>query len=232
MARKPFTPKPASAPEKSLDEQLAQSAIAEAESIEEQVELTINGKPIPPEFAHAVVYSMTDQGKAEAQATDALTRPSGAQVLSGPWEKSLQRKADAEVWDGFDPLREAVDAVRQPGMDYRFISDRVLNRRGRRGWEPVTGKDGKPVKVAGMSLGTMPVESAERRNAHYQRVGNDQLETAAQEYELQQSKAIREAKVRGMAPLRVGEEVVDNHAHPGMVTPVGVQTVRGGVAAE
>jgi hypothetical protein len=235
MARKPFQPKP-------LDEQLGAgpaigvpiagdaAAIAEAESIETDPKAgwTVNGKPIPLEFAHLIDFKMTDQGIAEARAHDAAmpVKASGIRFNS-KFDRDLERKAGAEVWDSFDPLREAVDGVREPGMNYRFLSDRAVKRRGRRGWEPVIGENGDPVKVADMVLGRMPEEKAEQRNAHYREVGNERLRDAGEQYELDQAKAIRDAKVRGFAPLRAGETVADNHDHPGMVIETGVRTQRG-----
>jgi len=222
--RKPFEPKP--------EAEASVASIAEAESFDG--ELTVNGKPIPPEFAHVINYAMTDQGQAEARAKDAARgmTPSGASVTRDAWDATLEHKAEAQVWDSFDPLEEAVAKVREPGMAYRFLSDRVTKRRGRCGWEAVAGKDGNAVTVAGMTLGKMPIEAADKRNAHYQQVGNEMLRDAAERYEEEQAKLIRQAKVKGLAPLRAGERLNDNHAHPGMVTPVGFQTSRGDYGGE
>jgi hypothetical protein len=207
-----------------------ESGIAEAEAIDAPAVLTVNGKPIDPAFAHAINYAMTDQGIAEAKArAEAGPKPSGVTVGDGPFEKALQRKAEAQVWDSFDPLKEAVDQVRQPGMTYRFLDDKVLKRRGRRGWEPVLDKDGKPVEVAGMRLGAMPAEYADKRNAHYREIGNEQLANAAERYQEDQAKLIRDAGVKGMSPLRIGETLSDNFAHPGMRSQVGVHATRGAI---
>lgn len=223
--RKAFEPK-----ESALDAKLAQTdaaAIAEADAIDEPRILHVSGKPIPPEFAHAITYQMTDEGQAEARAKDAKgPKPSGVQVISGEFERQLERKADAQTWDSFDPLREAVDSVREPGMAYRFLADRSVKRRGRRGWEPVIVK-GDPVKVADMVLAKMPEAKAERRNAHYREIGNERLRDSAAQYEQDQAKAIRDANVKGFAPLRAGEVVADNHDHPGMVIEAGIRTTRG-----
>jgi hypothetical protein len=224
--RKPFTPK------KPELEPTDAAAIAEAEGIDEQPTLTVDGKPVPVEWAHLINYAMTDQGQAEARAKDATQRlkPSGIRFNS-KFDRDLEHKAGAEVWDSFDPLREAVDAVREPGMEYRFLSDRAVKRRGRRGWEPVIGKAGDPVKVADMVLGKMPVANVEQRNAHYRELGNEQLREAAERYETGQAKAIRDANVKGFSPLRAGEVVADNHEHPGMVIEAGVRTQRGAETA-
>lgn len=212
--RKPFEPKP---------ETVEAQAIQEAESIERV--LTVNGKPIPSEFAHAIPYAQTDQGIAEAKAKPGLRAVTS--VVADAWDKALDRKAEAQPWDSYDPFTEAVDSVREPGMTYRMLSDRAHKRRGRRGWETVTDKDGKPVQVSGMTLGKMPTEAAERRNSHYREIGNEQLRTAAEAYELEQAKVIRNANIKGFAPLRTGETVTDSHDHPGMVTEVGIQSHRG-----
>jgi hypothetical protein len=233
--RKPFEPKIGES-DPTLEAKLKVAAsIEEAESIDAPEVLTVNGHPVPVEFAHLIAREQTDQGIQEKAAQKAVNgKPKatrGVSVGRGGFDKQLDRKADAEVWDGFDPLTEAVDTVREPGMSYRFISNRVLNRRGRRGWEPANDAEGKPVVVAGMTLGKMPTERAERRNRHYQDLANDQLQNAGQQYELDQAKLIRDAKVKGMAPLRVGERVNDNHQHPGMVTEAGVHVSRGEAAA-
>lgn len=221
--RKPFEPKADAVINSNTD----LSGVEEAESIERV--LTVNGKPIPVEFAHLINFAMTDQGQAEARANDVKNgmKSSGARVTGDAWDKTLQRKTEAQVWDGFDPLKEAVDAVREPGMEYRFLSDRVTKRRGRRGWEAASDADGKPVVVAGMTLGKMSTEAAQKRNSHYQEVGNEMLRDAAERYEEGQTKLIREAKVKGLAPLRAGDTLTDSHAHPGMVTPVGFTSSRG-----
>lgn len=220
MSRKPYEPKPE--PEVAPADA---AAIAEAESIGAPPVLTVGGKPIPSDVAHLIPFANTDQGIAERQARPGPTAM--VEVVSDQWDKKLQRKEEAQPWDSFDPLTEAVDTVREPGMRYRFLSDRAHKRRGRRGWETVVGQDGKPVTVAGMTLAKMPEQAAERRNKHYRDLGNEQLKTAAEAYELEQTKTIRDARVKGFAPLRAGEVVVDNHAHPGMETEVGIQAQRG-----
>lgn len=213
---KPFAPKEETAPV---------SGVAEAESLEEKVVLTVDGVPIPPEFAHAIPYAMTDQGIAEREANG---KPRAmVSVVKDEWDQKLDRKAEAQPWDSFDPLSEAVDGVREPGMAYRFISDRVVNRRGRRGWEIAEDKKGQKIVVAGQTLGKMPIERAAKRNKHYQDAGNDALANAAEQYQLDQAKVIRDAKVRGMAPLRAGERVTDNHSHPGMSIETGIHATRG-----
>ncbi len=227
MARKQFVPKAKSLTTGNAQTE-AEATIAEAEALEQKEVLTLNGQPIPPEFAHVVNYSMTDQGIAEAaQRAASKPKPSGVRVTGDAWDKSLLRKAEAQVWDSFDPLREAVNEVREPGMTYRFLSDLVHKRRGRRGWEPVLGKDGKPVTVAGMTLGKMPIDVAERRNAHYQAIDTERVQDAAEKFSEDQNRAIRDAGVKGIAPLRTGETLRDNFQHPGMESMVGVHATRG-----
>jgi hypothetical protein len=174
-------------------------------------QLTVNGKAIPEEFAHLINYAMTDQGQAEARALDAERgmKPSGVKVTGDAWDKSLDRRANAEPWDSFDAMREAVERVQEPGFSYRFLSPRVCDKRGTRAWEKVLDQNGREVKVGNLFLGRMPVERKEQRNKHYRDIGEEALRDAAQHYEETQAKLVRDANVGGLAPLRVGDRVQD-----------------------
>ena len=220
-----FTPPPP--PADPLE--IAQAASNDGPSCEdvgaEHAVLTVNGKPIPPEFAHVISYRMTDQGIAEA-AANRTHEPSGVEVTGDAWDKALQRRAEAETWDSFDPLVDAVAQVREPGFAYRAISPRVADKRGLRGWEKVLGKDGREQKVGNLFIGRMPIELQKRRNAHYARLGNEQLADSAQQYQLDQEKLVKDANVSGLAPLRVGDHVHDR-TNPDFSATIGVETQRG-----
>ena len=186
--------------------------------------LTVNGKPIPEEFAHAISYAVTDQGIAEAKA-NRTHEPSGVEVTGDAWDKGLERRA-AEPWDSFDVLADAVATVREPGFAYRAISPRVADKRGMRGWEKVLDKDGKERKVGNLFIARMPVEMQQRRNRHYAQLGNEQLADAAQQYSLDQEKLVKDAGVSGLAPLRAGDHVQDR-TNPELSATIGIETQRG-----
>lgn len=190
---------------------------------------TVNGQPIPEHVAHLITYEMTDQGIAESRATRTTPEPM-VQVLSDAWDKTVARKGDAEPWDSFDPLTEAVDKVREPGFSYRALSPRMCEKRGTRGWEPVLDKDNRQVKVGNLFLARMPLERAERRDAHYRGLSDEALRDAAAQYAIDQEKIVRDANVSGLAPLRVGDTVI-NREDPNHAASIGVETHRGEGAA-
>ncbi len=200
---------------------------------EEPRVLHVNGKPVPEEFSHLIAYSMTDEGQAEARLRDEATGnvPSGARVTGDAWDKGLDRRANAEPWDSFDPLNDAVKSVQEPGFSYRALSLRVCDKRGLRGWEPVLDKDNRQVKVGSLFLSRMPVELKEKRNAHYREIGEEALRTAEEQYAVDQEKLVRDANVRGLAPLRVGEHVRDRE-DPDLAASIGVHSQRGALGAE
>lgn len=209
-------------------EDVPAAVTAAAPAADEPRVLHVNGKPVPPEWEHAIVYAMTDEGQAEARGRDRARgmTPSGVKVTADTFDKQLQRKANAEVWDSFDPLKEAVDQVREPGFSYRALSPRVVDKRGMRGWEKVLDKDGRDVKVANLFVARMPEERKEQRNAHYREIGEEALRDAAEQYEEGQAKLVKDAKVGGLAPLRVGDRVRDSE-DPDFGFQVGVSTHRG-----
>src|SRR3954470_17985326 len=97
---------------------------------------TLNGKPIPAEFEHAIPTANTDQGRWDANHAKPKRTGPKVEVVSGEWENSLRQRRD-QPWMGSDPFKEAVDAHREKGFTYRMLSPKVVSKRGLRGWEPV-----------------------------------------------------------------------------------------------
>jgi hypothetical protein len=186
---------------------------------------TVNGNPIPVMFATLIPFENTDQG---LWARNHGKKKRAVEVKDGPWEKSLQRRSD-QPWSGYDPFKEAVDEHREPGFEYRLLSDKVCSKRGKRGWETVTDDKGDVVKVNSMFLGRMPTELKERRNEHYRKQGNDALEAAQQQFALDQEKSIRDAGGQGMSPLRRGDTLTDSR-DPDRGASIGFESVRGRAA--
>jgi hypothetical protein len=177
--------------------------------------LTVNGKPLDPDNPdHAkLFFQQTDQGIAAANIAQGRTG-SGAKVRSRFEHQIEAREAVADgnlaPWEAPDPLKEAADAHRRPGMAVRALSDRVIKQRGLRKWKPIIGENGDPVKVADMVLGEMPMESAERRNEYYREQGNEAVRQAEEHAREQQEKLIRDGNVVGIKPLKPGETVHDS----------------------
>jgi hypothetical protein len=196
--------------------------------------LTVNGKPIPLEFAHLIAFEATDQGIAEREAALEGKPRACVQFISDEWDKTLQqREAATSTWDSPDPMRDAIESVREPGMAYKFLSPRVTAKKGLRRYE-VVHKNGEPVKVGEMVLGAMPEDLRRKRNAHYQAIGNDDLRQVEQQYQADLHKAVRDGGLSQgealQAILRSGDELHD-HRNPDRGAQIGVRITRGSQAA-
>jgi hypothetical protein len=199
------------------------SSGAERPPLTEDGGYTVEGNPIPAGFEHVIPFAMTDQGKWEAN--QGKPAPSGVQVVRSEWDQMIGQRRD-EPWAGHDPVKEAVAKHGEAGMKYRGLSERVMDKRGLRGWEPVKDAKGSNVKIGSLILGKMPKETAERRNAHYRDLGNDALQNASEQFAIDQEKAIIDSGRKGVSPLRRGQVVTDSNA-PGHSAVIGFETTRG-----
>lgn len=192
--------------------------------------LTVNGSPIPLHLEHLIPYEKTDQGRAELEARNAGKPKARVQVIADEWDKMIAKRENATaVWDSPDPMKDAVDSVREPGMSYKFLSPRHIQKKGLRKFEIVT-QNGEPVRVGDMVLGKMPEAVKERRNAHYQAIGNDDLAAVEAQYRADLERAVRDGGLsRDQAQdslLRSGDELHD-HRNPERGAKVGFRISRG-----
>lgn len=192
---------------------------------------TVQGKPIPEHLEHAIPHRLTDQGIDEFNAAKPRSRVRVR--VTDRFDMTIQAREAAakdliEPWSTPDPLQEAVDKVadKRPDMQYRALSDNVIKRRGMRGWEPCKDKRGETVKMAGMTLGRMPKELAQKRRDHYRAIGNDALSQAQEALQEQQEKVIRDAKAVGVSPLRRKDTLRDSRDRE-RVASVGLSLHRG-----
>lgn len=190
---------------------------------------TVNKKPVPVEDEHLIPSSLTDQGLEDAEEYG-----SGAAVTrDGGFDAGLE-KFEAQLWDAHDPMSEKLREFkeRHPDQAFRFLSDRVVDRRGMRGFKPVIDKDGDPVSVAGMKLARMPQQHADRRNAHYADQYREEMSQAVDAYQESQDRTIRDAGAlgEGFAPLAPGSRVTDT-GDPDSTASIGLTRRRGARAA-
>ncbi|MBM3744174.1 MAG: hypothetical protein FJW34_00080 [Acidobacteria bacterium] len=192
---------------------------------------TVQGKPIPEHLEHAIPHRYTDQGIDEFNA--AAPRSQVRVRVKDGFDRAIEAREAAandliEPWSTPDPLQEAIDKVadQRPDMQYRALSDNVVKRRGMRGWDPAKDKRGETIKMAGMTLARMPKKLAEKRNAYYREVGNAALRQAESTLQEQQEKAIRDAKVEGVSPLK-RRDVLRDTRNRERVASVGLSLHRG-----
>lgn len=200
-------------------------------------QLTVNGKPIPAEFAHAVPFANTDQGRklmaeggviadqegsrvqvtaaAEDKARVGRARGDRSAPKIDPRIKGLQfdqaiaarRSDNLQPWQTPDPMADLTDEHLPDGFKARFLSDKVIKRRGMRGFQPVIDeKTGQPVRMADMIMGAMPADMASQRNEHYRREGEIRQQAAVDEFNEGHDRMMHEARKQGvqLSPLSPG----------------------------
>jgi hypothetical protein len=150
-------------------------------------------------------------------------------VTRDAWEGTIDQLLDDD--NAPDPNKEAVDAIRQPGKAYRILSPRVMNRRGRRGWELERDKDGKPIEVPGNGqlIGSRPIDDAIARNKKFQQVSIDAVAQANEQYN-EVADELEHASKGTVSILRRGEVVTDNDPRkggPGAAAVIGAESFRG-----
>lgn len=188
--------------------------------------LTVGGKPLPDHLKHLIPYRNTDQGIAEANLT--RLEPSGVKVTGDAWDKQMDQRSNAtEVWESVDPLSDAVEQVREPGMAYKLLSQSMNSKKGLRRYEIVKAPNGDPISIGNMVLGKMPIGLRDKRNAHYQEKGNADLREARQNLSNEVNKASHDTK--GISGLKDGEVVSDRSSDTSVT--MGMDRHRGAVTA-
>lgn len=172
---------------------------------------TIAGRPVEDvvkvEDAHLLHYDQTDQGIAARNEGRSESR---VEITESSWDKIIAARAEAaETWESPDPVKDVVAQYVPPGMRPKLLSDPVVNVRGMRGWKPVIGKHGDPVKVGTMVLAVMPEERARKRNEHYRDLAKDALVEATEGFAEKHDRLLSDSRRFGMdiRPLRPGELV-------------------------
>lgn len=110
------------------------------------------------------------------------------------------------------PLEEAVAKYGEPGMAAKFLSERCIGTLGLRGYVIVHDEKGDPVKVGTLIMGQIPLRMAEARQRHWAKESEDAVREAAEQFEDQASRAIRDGHGEGLSVLRQGEAVASNAA--------------------
>ncbi len=204
------------------------TAVRKPAQVETGSERTVGGKPIPVEFAHVIPYGNTDQGIAER---NLKADPDAGHVKLGAdeFDKMIEQRAAAtEPWESPEVMRDLTEAHVKPGMRAKFLSPRVCETRGMRGYEVVKHDNGDPVKMANMILGVMPEEKAQQRNEHYRQLGEEQLRENVEKTTEEQERLISEAGAVDLAPLASGETIRDRDSQ--RVATAGLRSVRGNAA--
>jgi hypothetical protein len=187
--------------------------------------LHIGGRPVeevvPVDKVHLFSYWHTDEGIAERNAGKA---ESAARVTEGQFDKTVRQRA--EVWSAPDVLVETAQPFIEKGFCGRFLSERVIQRSGKRGWEVVT-HNGEPVRLGNLILGRMPKEEADRRNEYFRAQGEIEAKHRAEEFQEQAERLNREAKGAMSISVPGPGTVLNDARNPGRRVTVGVTSHRG-----
>lgn len=167
----------------------------------------VGGAPVGGGYLdHLMASALSDEEQAERD-----KKPKArVQVLadhSDPIGKALQERRDflknsPEPWLAPNQMESVMRENLPEGHRGRFLSPQRIQERGLRGWQPVI-KDGAPVKLGNMVLGSMPEDLAERRNKFFREKDADRLKQHKENTEEQMAKAAHAAKLR-MAPGEIG----------------------------
>ena len=162
--------------------------------------LTVGGKPLSGDLAHLIPYRNTDQGIAEHNAKlEAEGRLSDGRV---------RLKVDAEdnrlaAYDDEDtpygkgsPLAETAAEYRRSNPDkaVRFLSEMQMSKTGKRGFEFVNDKDGKPLQVGDLKLASIPRHVADSRRRTAIQESRDAISQKVEEFQVNTEQVNREAR--------------------------------------
>jgi hypothetical protein len=124
-------------------------------------------------------------------------------------EYELDRDVDIEIAGG-RVLDETVARYKEPGMSYKFLSDRVTNVLGTRGYETVKDARGDVVKVGTLMLAKIPQMLAEKRRAYYERQSQEAIQGEVEKFEEEAERLAHQSGHRGVGPLKANEVMTAN----------------------
>ncbi|HWE51393.1 MAG TPA: hypothetical protein VG273_16495 [Bryobacteraceae bacterium] len=125
-------------------------------------------------------------------------------------EYEVDRDFDSEVV-GSRVLDEAVARYGQPGMAYKFLSDRVIAQLGMRGYEIVKNEAGEPVKVGSLMMGEIPLRVAERRRRHNAEQAREAIDREVEKFQDEAERLAQQSRHAGVGPL-LRDELMTAHA--------------------
>lgn len=168
---------------------------------------TVNGQPIPAHLHGLIPYTMTDQGRAEANDGK---EPARVQVLRESHDFAVERYRDDLLSDmpfeeQHDPLRVGMQQNLPAGHRGLWMSEKKCDQEGmRRGvldYRPVmVEKDGKldRVRIGGMFLSSVPEERARAADLYYEHKAREQAAAASDRVREQSDQIMSEEKLRRM----------------------------------
>lgn len=192
--------------------------------------LHIGGRPIeeviPPENVHLISFDHTDEGIAARNAGRSEHRVS---VTADTFDRQLERMAEREPWEGGDVVGEMKQLYVREGFRARFLSPRVIDRSGTRGWQ-IIRQNGDPVKLGPLILAEMPEEKATKRNEYFRSQGEAEFQKVTEEFVEQGRRLEREAGSMGIRAADPGTVLRDARTHRSVVT--GFSSYRGNTKNE
>jgi hypothetical protein len=151
---------------------------------------------------HLLASQHTDESLAEsAKRPKAQTKVVRDATDKRIGEQYLEDRIAAKPWMDTNPMQQIAAKHCPPGHAPRFLGARKVEIDGLRGWEPVIGPNGDPIKLGNMTLASMPKDEANERNNHFRQLDKDKISAIRDETVEQTS---RLAKAKGMT-LAAGE---------------------------
>jgi len=175
--------------------------VAPPGSFDENPTRHAGGRPVG---TGALDYLLASAHSDEQQAENDLKPKARTTMVRDAFEKQTYDKyADERVntykpWMTSNPMQAMADQHTPTGHVPRFLGERKTQIDGLRGWQPVIGSNGDPVKLGSMTLASMPREEADERNKFFRDMDADKIrgmrdETSEQTSRLANAKGMRVA---------------------------------------
>jgi len=179
--------------------------------------MATNRKPttLDPMAEFALPGKSNEELIAEQEALDEKRAREGYPRVSlgaDPLDKAIASRLDAsdeliDPWSAIDPMEATVAPYKEPGKAYKFLSPRVCDVLGTRGYEMVLDANGNQVKMGNMMLGSIPQRIADARQAKAQKESNERVKDMQDEYTQNVDRLKRDAQGMGLRVLEPGELV-------------------------
>lgn len=165
----------------------------------------VNGVPVDQTpMGHLLASTYSDEELAErAKLPKARTS-----VVADEFDRSVLKQYEdsqfsAEPWMETNPMNAIAKKFVPEGHTGRFLGERKVAVDGLRGWQPVKTTNGDPVKLGNMTLASMPIETAERRNNFFRKMDADKI-SQIRDGATEQAAQLAHAKGMRVAPGEAG----------------------------
>jgi hypothetical protein len=150
-------------------------------------QIIIDAQPQPQEQAKDPLPATYDMDALKAQ-QQAYEEQSNAYVITHEWDQHLETG---------DPFEDAAKRFKDanPHLEFRFLSDRVNAKRGKRGYVEVEDpQTGKSVVVGGLTLAAIPKDIFKARSEAKYKEATQNIDASSDRLKEQERRAVHDSK--------------------------------------